>query len=85
MMYLGLMLFLLTFILLAPTTRGYLAGVLVGLTGFMSSWAPFSYVLLICLLGALFAGLYLIHTWPAHVEPENPMAKYRREAPIEED
>jgi hypothetical protein len=33
----------------------------------------------------LFAGLYIIQTWPAHVEPESPMAKYRRETPMEEE
>jgi hypothetical protein len=85
MMYLGLVLFLLTFILLAPQTRGYLNTVFVGLAAFMTGWAPYSYLLMLILLGALFAGLYLIHSWPAHVEPESPMAKYRREAPVEEE
>ena len=85
MMYLGLVMFLVTFILLAPQTRGYLGTVAVGLVAFLNNWAPFSYILLMVLLGSLFAGFYLIHSWPAHVEPENPMAKYRRDAPVEED
>ena len=85
MMYLGAILFVLIFILLAPQTRAFLEGTVMGLIAFMTAWAPFSYILLLILLGCLFAGVYIVHSWPAHVEPENPMAKYRREAPMEEE
>ena len=80
-----LILFVLIFILIAPQSRTYLAGLFLGLTTFMTAWAPFSYLLLVTVVAALFAGVYLIKSWPKHVEPENPMAKYRRDAPIEED
>jgi hypothetical protein len=85
MMYLGLFLFMLTFILLAPQSRAFLGSLFVGVSAFMTGWAPFSYLLVLILFGALFAGLYIIQTWPAHVEPESPMAKYRRETPMEEE
>jgi hypothetical protein len=85
MAFLGAVLFALIFLMLAPQTQGYLGSVQAGLFAFMSSWAPFSYLLLLILLGAFFAGMYMIKTWPQHVEPENPMAKYRRDAPVEED
>jgi hypothetical protein len=29
--------------------------------------------------------IYLIKTWPVHVEPENPMAKYRRGDDVVDD
>jgi hypothetical protein len=85
MMYLGAILFVLIFALLTPQTHAFLDATVTGIMSFITSWAPFSYILLLVLVGCLFAGLYVIQSWPAHVEPENPMAKYRREAPIEEE
>jgi rRNA maturation protein Nop10 len=29
--------------------------------------------------------MHLVRTWPERVDPENPMAKYRREMPLDED
>jgi hypothetical protein len=84
-MFLGAILFLIIFILLAPQSRAFLTGLMVNFGTLMTAWAPFSYILVALLLGTLFAGLYVIQSWPAHVEPENPMAKYRREAPVEEE
>ena len=81
MMYLGAILFVLIFVLLTPQAQAFLLGVLT----FMKVWAPYSYVLLLLLFASLFAGYYVIRTWPEHVEPENPMTKYRREAPVEEE
>ena len=86
-MYLGAFLFLTTFILLAPQPRAYLTGIAAGLTGFMSAWAPFSYLIVMIMLAAMCAGIYVIQSWPKRVDAENPMTKYRREAeaPVEED
>ena len=84
-MFLGAILFMLIFVLLAPQSRAFLASLLAGLTTFMTAWAPFSYLLAGIVLAALFAGIYVIHSWPQHVEPESPMAKYRRELPVEEE
>jgi len=84
-MFLGAILFLLIFVLLAPQSRAFLSGLVVNFGHSMTAWAPFSYLLVMVLLATLFAGLYVIQSWPAHVEPENPMAKYRREPPAEED
>jgi hypothetical protein len=84
-MFLGAILFMLIFVLLAPQSRAFLGHMVVNFTAFMTAWAPFSYLLLAVLISALLAGFWLIHTWPKYVEPENPMAKYRRDAPMEED
>ena len=84
-MFLGAILFVLIFVLLAPQSRAFLTGLMVNLATWMTAWAPFSYLLVLVLLAAMIAGVYVIRTWPEHVEPENPMAKYRREAPVEED
>jgi hypothetical protein len=40
---------------------------------------------LLIVLAAPFAGMYIVHTWPQRVDEENPMAKYRREMPLDED
>ncbi|MCU1234839.1 MAG: hypothetical protein JWP63_2806 [Candidatus Solibacter sp.] len=81
MMYLGAILFVLIFVMLTPQAQAFLGSVLT----FMTAWAPYSYIFLLIMFGLMFAGYYVIRTWPEHVEPESPMAKYRREAPVEED
>ena len=84
MMFLGAFLFTMFFVLLAPQTRNFLGGVLLGAAKFIQDWAPFSYIVLLILFAAFVAGVYLIRTWPVRVDPENPMAKYNREPPFEE-
>jgi len=82
-MYLGAFLFLMIFVLITPQSRAVLAGLSLGMGTFMTNWAPFSYAFLVILVAMIFAGLYVIQSWPKHVEPENPMTKYRRETPAE--
>ncbi len=84
-MFIGAILFLLIFVMITPQSRAFLAALMIGLSGFMTAWAPFSYLLALLLVAALFVGVYVIQTWPKHVEPENPMSKYRREVPVEEE
>jgi len=80
----GLGLFILVVILIAPSSRAFLVACMTAASAWMVSWAPFSFIILAILLAAPVAGIYLIKTWPVHVEPENPMAKYRREAPVDD-
>jgi hypothetical protein len=85
MMTLGVILFLLVFVMIAPQSRTFLTGLAAGAGAWIADWAPFSYILLLILLAAAFAGIYLVHTWPARVDEENPMAKYRKEVPFDEE
>lgn len=84
MLVIGSVLFVLTFVLIAPASRAFIFASLGGVADWMVSWAPFSFLLLTILLVAPVAAIYLIKTWPVHVEPENPMAKYRRQD-VDED
>ena len=85
MMFAGAILFILIFVLLMPQAQAFLHGSAESATSFLHAWAPFSYVLLVILLiGPLAAG-YLMHSWPKHEVPENPMTKYRRESPSADD
>jgi hypothetical protein len=84
MMFLGAFLFTMFFVILAPQTRNFLGGVMLGFGKFMQDWAPFSYLLLFLLVAALGVGIYMIRSWPEREEPENPMSKYNREPPFEE-
>ena len=84
-MYLGLVGFILVFVLAAPQSRLFLAGLATGAGAWIADWAPFSYILLLILLAAPFVGMHLVRTWPVRVDEENPMAKYRKENPLEED
>lgn len=85
MLYLGTILFVVVFILAAPTSRAYIIGLAGGAGAWVVAWAPFSYLLLLVLLAALGAAVHMVKTWPEREEPENPMAKYRREVPVDEE
>jgi hypothetical protein len=85
MMFLGALLFVLIFVLIAPQSQAFMLGLANGAGAWLTAWAPFSYVLLLILLVAPVAGMYVVRTWPERVEPENPMAKYRKELPLDED
>jgi len=84
-MILGLVVFVLVFVAITPQSQTYLGGLTTVAGAWIANWAPFSYILLLILLAAPFVGIHLVRTWPAHVEEENPMAKYRRELPVDED
>jgi hypothetical protein len=71
--------------MIAPASRAFIVASLSGVADWMVSWAPFSFLLLAILLVAPIAAIYLIKTWPVHVEPENPMAKYRREDVVDDE
>jgi hypothetical protein len=85
MMFLGAILFILFFIGITPQTRHFVVGAAAGTAAWIVDWAPISYILLLILVAAPFAGMYIVHTWPQRVDEENPMAKYRRELPLDED
>jgi len=78
-------LFILLFVMIAPQSQAYVLGLAGGAGTWIAAWAPFSYILLLILLVAPFVGMHLVRSWPERVDPENPMAKYRREMPLDED
>jgi len=82
-MFIGACLFVLIFLLISPPSRAFLLASMTGTSAWIASWAPFSYILLAIAAVAPIVGIYIIKSWPVHVEPENPMAKYRRE-PVDE-
>jgi Na+/phosphate symporter len=77
-------LFALMFILMSPPSQAFLLHSLSVLMEWMAAWAPISYVLVVILMAAPLTAVFLIRTWPEHVEPESPMAKYRRD-PLDEE
>ena len=83
-MFLRPALFLLVFVLIAPQSRSYLGSCLANAGEWIGAWAPFSYILLLMLPVAGLASVYIVKKWPVHIEPENPMAKYRKEVPFED-
>jgi hypothetical protein len=38
----------------------------------------------VLLAAGLLASIVMVKTWPARVEPENPMTKYKKQVPFEE-
>jgi hypothetical protein len=83
-MFKGATLFALIFVFIAPASRKFLGGLLAQAGENLVHYAPYSYAGLILLLVSAIGAIIMIKTWPAYVEPENPMAKYKREVPFED-
>ena len=83
-MFKGASLFALAFILIMPQSRHFLVELFNKTGENLNAWAPTSYVALALLLVAPLAAVYVMKTRPEREEPENPMAKYRREEPFDE-
>ncbi len=83
-MFKGAALFMLVFIGIAPQSRAFLSAVFTSTGENLKAWAPFSYIIVGGLLAAPFVSLYVMKTWPAREEPENPLAKYKNEIPFED-
>ena len=71
--------FLFIFILMMPQVRGPLVERLGGAGELIVKWAPFSYIVLALLLAATITALILMIKWPATPEPEDPLAKYKKQ------
>ena len=82
MLYLGAILFILIFVVIAPQSQIFLLGLVSGAGAWIAAWAPFSYIILLILLVGPLVGIYVVRSWPQTVEPENPMSKYRKEMPV---
>jgi hypothetical protein len=83
-MFLGTILFTVVVLLVAPQSRLFIMTRLASTGSFIDHWAPFSYILMLLLVAATFAAMYVMKSWPKTVEAENPMAKYRREDPVDD-
>jgi hypothetical protein len=77
----GAIVFAIAMLLIGPTTRHLMANRLGVFGDWLGAWAPFSYVIVAVVAAAPIAAIQMMLTWPKHVVPESPMAKYRREAP----
>jgi cobalamin synthase len=77
----GAIVFAVVMMLIGPTTRHLLSGRLGAFGDWLGAWSPISYVIVAVVLAAPIAAAQMMLTWPKHVVPESPMAKYRREAP----
>jgi hypothetical protein len=83
-MFLGTVLFTVVVLLVAPQSREFIMTRLASAGTFVHNWAPFSYILMLLLVAASFAAMYVMKSWPKSEAPESPMAKYRREDPVED-
>lgn len=84
-MILGIAAFILVFVMIAPKSQVFLLGLATDAGTFIHEWAPFSYILMLLVVAALFVGIWLLRTWPVRVDEGNPMAKYRQESPPDDD
>ena len=85
MAYVGCILFGLIFLAITATSTGSLGARMGQMATWVHAWAPFSYILLLILLAAPVVSFKIMHSWPKHVEPEDPMARYRHGNDVIED
>ena len=85
MAYLGCVLFGLIFVLMTVGSSGALGARMAETFAWIHRWAPFSYLLLMIVLAAPIASIKIMASWPKHVEPEDPMAKYKHANDVVED
>lgn len=76
-MMVGLVLFLLIFLLIAPATRAAIDSHLGAAGAWVTHAAPFSYILIGLILLAGFVSIVILARWPPIPEPEDPLAEYR--------
>jgi len=76
---LGTALFLLIFLLLAPSSRDEIAHLFDAAADWIAKGAPYSYVALLLVLILPVAGVIAIMKWPEPPEPENPLARFKAE------
>jgi len=76
--------FIVAMLMLCSGARA-MAGSLGAFGAWLGAWAPFSYLIMAVVVAAPIAAIRMMASWPQHVEPENPMAKYRRESPPDVD
>lgn len=75
----GAILFLILFLLIAPKTRAFIVGMMGHSGDWLNQYAPFSYAILALIGFAGVISLALMVRWPKVPEPENPLAKYKRD------
>jgi hypothetical protein len=85
MAYLGCILFGMVFLFLSPKTRGMVTARFGVSTEWIQGSAPFSYIIIAILLLAPLAGVVVLKTAPKIVEPDNPLAKLKREEAIHDE
>jgi hypothetical protein len=80
MAYIGCILFGLMFMVMTAQSTGSLQARVEHTLTWLHAWAPFSYLIILLVIAAPFVSVKIMNSWPKQVEPESPMAKYRREA-----
>ena len=85
MAYLGCVSFGLIFLMMSAKSSGAMGERVDRTLTWLHAWAPFSYLLLLILLAAPVVSFKIMHSWPKHVEPEDPMARYRHGDDVQED
>jgi len=80
MAYLGCILFGLFFLYMTSQQNGSLQARIDGTMQWLHAWAPFSYLIILLVLVSPVAMMKIMNSWPKREEPEDQMAKYRREA-----
>jgi hypothetical protein len=80
MAYIGCVIFGLFFLVMTSQQNGTFQARMEGTLHWLHAWAPFSYLIIAIVLFSPVAMMKVMNAWPERKEPEDPMAKYRRQA-----
>jgi hypothetical protein len=75
----GTVLFVLIFLLLAPSSRDHIGHVFGEAAEWIGKWSPYSYGVLVLVLVIPVAALIAVMRAPGPPEPENPLARFKAE------
>jgi len=84
MAILGILLFVLIFVMIGSGSRAMVAGIFGGAGDWIAKYAPFSYIILVVIVLVPIAAAIVVWKWPEPPEPENPLARFKPEDVVDD-
>jgi hypothetical protein len=84
MSILGILLFVLIFVMIGSGSRAMVVKILGGADEWIVKYAPLSYLILVVIVVVPVAAAIVVWKWPVPPEPENPLARFKHEDVMED-
>jgi hypothetical protein len=79
MAILGILLFVLMFVMIGSGSRTMVENILTGAADWIARYAPVSYFILVGILVLPIVAAVILWKWPQPPEPENPLARFKHQ------
>ncbi|PWU00720.1 MAG: hypothetical protein C5B51_24700 [Terriglobia bacterium] len=81
---LGIVLFVLIFVMIGSSSRELMTNVFAGAGDTIAKYAPLSYIILLVIVIVPIVAAIVVMKWPEPPEPENPLARFKHEDVMED-